>query len=95
MAAFSVKDLMSPMSKIEKTLEETNKTTKDISFTVSSTGGSTVDAKDVVGGILIGVSVAVLLGVVAYFVVSKVKLDKKEKSYLAFEERKNSKKDKE
>jgi len=30
MAAFSVKDLMSPMSKIEKTLEETNKTTKDI-----------------------------------------------------------------
>lgn len=30
MAAFSVKDLMSPMSKIEKTLEDTSKTTKSI-----------------------------------------------------------------
>ena len=33
------------------------------------------------GGVLIGLSVAILAGVVMYFVVSKVKLDKKEKSY--------------
>ena len=30
---------------------------------------------------MIGISVALLAGVVIYFIVSKVKLDKKEKSY--------------
>lgn len=39
------------------------------------------DVKEVMGGVLIGLSVAVLAGVVIYFVISKVKLDKKEKSY--------------
>ena len=58
-----------------------NKTTKEVSFTVATESSKALDAKDVLGGVLIGVSVAILVGVVAYFVVSKVKLDKKEKRY--------------
>lgn len=61
--------------------EAGNKASKDISFTVSTESSSAVDAKEVLGGVLIGISVAILVGVVAYFVVSKVKLDKKEKRY--------------
>ena len=53
-----------------------------ISFQVKAKGTSDpVDVKEVLGGVLIGVSVALLAGVVIYFVVSKVKLDKKEKAY--------------
>ncbi len=61
--------------------EAGNKTEKSISFTVATESSKAVDAKEVLGGVLIGVSVAILVGVVAYFVVSKVKLDKKEKRY--------------
>ena len=49
------------------------------SFTVATDSNNPVNVKEVLGGVLIGVSVAILVGVVAYFVVSKVKLDKKEK----------------
>ena len=58
-----------------------NRNSRSISFTVSTDTSSPVDARDVIGGVLIGLSVAVLAGVVIYFVVSKVKLDKKEKGY--------------
>lgn len=61
--------------------EAGNKAEKSISFTVTTEKSTPVEAKEVLGGILIGVSVAILVGVVAYFVVSKVKLDKKEKRY--------------
>ena len=52
-----------------------------VKFEVSTSESKPVDAKEVMGGVLIGVSVALLAGVVGYFVVSKVKLDKKEKAY--------------
>lgn len=58
-----------------------NKTTEKVNFEVSTEEKEEVDVKEVMGGVLIGLSVAVLAGVVLYFVVSKVKLDKKEKSY--------------
>ena len=58
-----------------------NESKKSISFTVTTEETAAVEAKEVLGGVLIGVSVAILAGVVAYFVVSKVKLDKKEKRY--------------
>ena len=61
--------------------EAGNKSTKSTSFTVSEKSSKAVNVKEVLGGVLIGVSVALLVGVVAYFVISKVKLDKKEKSY--------------
>ncbi len=61
--------------------EAGNKTTKSVSFTVSTETSNPVDVKEVLGGVLIAVSVAALAGVVIYFVVSKVKLDKKEKKY--------------
>ncbi|MBO5022309.1 MAG: hypothetical protein J6C53_02390 [Clostridia bacterium] len=52
-----------------------------VNFEVSTATSDPIDAKEVMGGVLIGVSVALLVGVVGYFVVSKVKLDKKEKAY--------------
>ncbi len=52
-----------------------------ISFTVKAKETKPVNVKNVMGGVLIGVSVALLGGVVIYFIVSKVKLDKKERSY--------------
>ena len=51
------------------------------SFDVTSEGSDPVDVQEVLGGILIALSVAVLAGVVVYFVVSKVKLDKRAKGY--------------
>ena len=58
-----------------------NRAEKSVSFTVSTDATTPVNVQEVLGGILIGLSVAVLAGVVIYFVVSKVKLDKKEKGY--------------
>lgn len=52
-----------------------------VPFEVTTSTSDPASAKEVMGGVLIGVSVALLVGVVGYFVVSKVKLDKKEKSY--------------
>ena len=54
---------------------------KSVSFTVSTETSTPINVTEVLGGVLIGVSVAILAGVVIYFVVSKVKLDKREKSY--------------
>lgn len=51
-----------------------------VKFEVSTDKADPISAKEVMGGVLIGISVALLVGVVGYFVVSKVKLDKKEKS---------------
>ena len=68
--------------------EAGNKAEKSVSFTVSTEKTSAVNSKDVLGGVLIGVSVGILVGVVAYFVVSKVKLDKKEKGYSSNKKRK-------
>ena len=48
---------------------------------VSSKESKAINVKEVLGGVLIGLSVALLAGVVVYFIVSKVKLDKKEKTY--------------
>ena len=67
--------------KITVTDEAGNKTTEKVSFEVTTEEKASVDVKEVMGGVLIGLSVAILAGVVIYFVVSKVKLDKKEKSY--------------
>lgn len=54
--------------------------TKEYSFTVGDDGTSTpVNVQEVVGQVLIGVSVAILAGVVIYFVVSKVKENKSKK----------------
>lgn len=61
--------------------EANNSSTKSVSFTVSTDKSEPADVKEILGGVLIGVSVALLAGVVAYFVVSKVKLDKKEKGF--------------
>ena len=61
--------------------EAGNKATKTVSFTVSTESADPVNVTEVLGGILIAVSVAALAGVVIYFIVSKVKLDKKEKRY--------------
>lgn len=61
--------------------EAGNITTQTMSFEVTSDSSTPVDVKEVMGGVLIGLSVAILAGVVIYFIVSKVKLDKKEKSY--------------
>ncbi len=61
--------------------EAGNKTTRTYNFEVTTDEKSSVDVKEVMGGVLIGLSVAILAGVVIYFVVSKVKLDKKEKRY--------------
>lgn len=63
------------------------------SFDVTSEGSDPVDVQEVLGGILIALSVAVLAGVVVYFVVSKVKLDKRAKGYQQ-ENKKLDKKDK-
>ena len=63
------------------------------SFNVTSEGSDPVDVQEVLGGILIALSVAVLAGVVVYFVVSKVKLDKRAKGYQQ-ENKKLDKKDK-
>ena len=52
-----------------------------VSFDVTSDDGETINVQEVLGGVLIGLSVAVLAGVVIYFVVSKVKLDKRAKGY--------------
>lgn len=51
------------------------------SFEVTTDGGDTINVQQVLGGVLIGISVVVLAGVVIYFVVSKVKLDKRAKGY--------------
>lgn len=61
---------------IEATDEVGNKTTKDISIEVSSESKEGTTAYQVVGTILIVVSVIALIGVIVYFVVAKVKLDK-------------------
>ena len=45
-------------------------------FTVSSKTKSTTETYKVVGTVLIVISVLVLAGVIIYFIVSKVKLDK-------------------
>lgn len=66
---------------ISVTDEAGNKKTEKIHFEVTTEEKKEVDVKEVMGGVLIGLSVAVLAGVVIYFVVSKVKLDKKEKRY--------------
>ena len=58
-----------------------NKATRTVSFTVSTESSDPVNVTEVLGGILIAVSVVALAGVVIYFIVSKVKLDKKEKRY--------------
>ena len=54
-----------------------------VSFTVTTDDTDPVNVTEVLGGVLIGISVALLAGVVIYFIVSKVKLDKREKSYKA------------
>ena len=61
--------------------EAGNKATRTVSFTVSTESSDPVNVTEVLGGILIAVSVVALAGVVIYFIVSKVKLDKKEKRY--------------
>ena len=61
--------------------EANNRNSRSVSFTVSADETTPVSVQEVLGGVLIGLSVAVLAGVVIYFVVSKVKLDKKEKGY--------------
>ncbi len=58
-----------------------NKATRTVSFTVSTESSDPVNVTEVLGGILIAVSVVALAGVVIYFIVSKVKLDKREKKY--------------
>ena len=50
-----------------------------------------VSTEEVMGGVLIAISVVLLAGVVVYFVVSKKKLDKKEKSYRLASKDKKSK----
>lgn len=61
--------------------EAGNKATRTVSFTVSTESSDPVNVTEVLGGVLIVVSVVALAGVVIYFIVSKVKLDKKEKRY--------------
>ena len=61
--------------------EAGNKATRTVSFTVSTESSDPVNVTEVLGGILIAVSVVALAGVVIYFIVSKVKLDKREKKY--------------
>ena len=61
--------------------EAGNKATRTVSFTVSTESSDPVNVTEVLGGVLIAVSVVALAGVVIYFIVSKVKLDKKEKRY--------------
>ena len=61
--------------------EAGNDSTVSHTFEVTADETSSVDVKEVMGGVLIGLSVAILAGVVIYFIVSKVKLDKKEKKY--------------
>lgn len=58
-----------------------NTSSDKVSFTVKAKENKAIDVKKVAGGVLIGVSLALLGGVVVYFIVSKVKLDKKERSY--------------
>ena len=58
-----------------------NESTVTKSFEVTTDQKKDVDVKEVMGGVLIALSVAILAGVVIYFVVSKVKLDKKENKY--------------
>ena len=70
-----------------------NTTSRSASFTVTSEGSTPIDSRDIIGGVLIGVSVAVLAGVVIYFVVSKVKLDKREKGYRIVENSKDDSED--
>lgn len=53
-----------------------NETTQSKTFTISAESGSTMTSTEVVGTILIVVSVVVLAGVVVYFIVSKKKMDK-------------------
>ena len=66
---------------------------QSVSFTVSTKTTDPVNVTEVLGGVLIGLSVALLAGVVIYFIVSKVKLDKNEKSYKAKIAKKDDKKD--
>ena len=61
--------------------EAGNRNEKSISFTVSTDRATPANTKEIIGGVLIGLSVAILGGVVIYFIVSKVKLDKREKAY--------------
>ncbi|MBQ8908763.1 MAG: hypothetical protein IJY90_00525 [Clostridia bacterium] len=65
-----------------------NSVTKLKEFEVGADKAKTGNKNDGWGGALIGLSVALLAGVIIYFVVSKKKLDKKEKSYR--KERSNS-----
>ena len=58
-----------------------NVASKELSFEVKDKDTSSTSVQEVMGGVLIGLSVALLAGVVIYFVVSKVKLDRKEKAY--------------
>ncbi|MBO5394423.1 MAG: hypothetical protein J6A28_00765, partial [Clostridia bacterium] len=58
-----------------------NKTTKYKEIEVGVDEASSADVAEIMGGVLIGLSVVLLAGVVVYFVASKKKLDKKEKSY--------------
>lgn len=52
-----------------------------VSFDVTAEGSEPVNVQEILGGVLIGLSVTVLAGVVIYFVVSKVKLDKRARGY--------------
>ena len=58
-----------------------NTTTKTKEFEVGAEKESSANQSEVMGGVLIGLSVALLVGVIGYFVINKKKLDKKEKSY--------------
>lgn len=61
---FAVKDTAGNQSKVVKT------------FTIAEKGESTVTKEEVVGVVLIVLSVVVLAGVVVYFIISKRKMDK-------------------
>jgi len=50
--------------------------TKEFTFTVGDDESNPINVTEVVGKVLIGISVAILAGVVVYFVVSKVKENK-------------------
>lgn len=50
--------------------------TKEFTFTVGNDESNPINVTEVVGKVLIGISVAILAGVVVYFVVSKVKENK-------------------
>ncbi len=54
--------------------------TREFTFTVGDDTSNPVNVTEIVGKVLIGVSVAILAGVVVYFIVSKVKENKSKKS---------------